>query len=103
MSKINTWDCVVVETVDNYRAVCGVDSPLYFIGIDYYQDNKNFEHCDPYASELTSYVPLERYLEAIDNKDNFNASYYYGEVNNLLLSSGSLLEYDDGFVQDQGI
>ena len=103
MSKINTWDCVVLTTVDNYRAVCGVDSPLYFIGIDYHQDNKNFEHCDPYASELTSYAPLERYLEAIDNKDDFNASYSYGEVNNLSLISGSLLEYDDGFVQDQGI
>lgn len=103
MSKINTWDCVVVDTVDNYRAVCGVDSPLYFISVDYYQDNKNFEHCDPYASELTSYAPLERYSEAIDNQDDFNASYSCGEVNNLAMSSGSLLEYSDGFVQDQGI
>lgn len=102
MSKINTWDCVVVDTVDNYRAVCGVDSPLYFISIDY-QDNKKFEHCDPYASELTSYAPLERYLEAMDNQDDFNASYYYGEVNNLAMSGGGLLEYSDGFVQDQGI
>lgn len=103
MSKINTWDCVVVETVDNYRAVCGVDSPLYFIGIDYHRDNKNFEHCDPYASELTSYAPLERYSEAIDNLNDFNTSYDCGEVNNLSIFSGGLLEYDDGFVQDQGI
>ena len=101
MSKINTWDCVVVETVDNYRAVCGVDSPLYFITVDYH--NNKFEHCDPYASELTSYAPLERYSEAIDNLNDFNASYGYGEVNNFSMSSGGLLEYDDGFVQDQGI
>ena len=103
MSKLNTWDCVVVETFDNYRAVCGVDSGFCCIGIDDHRDDKNVEHCDPYASELTSYAPLERYSEAIDNRNDFNASYGYGEVNNFSMSSGGLLEYDDGFVQDQGI
>lgn len=101
MSKINTWDCVVVDTVERYKSICGVDSPLYFITADCH--NNKFEHCDPYASELTCYVPLERYLEAIDNLNDFNASYGYGEVNNFSMSSGGLLEYDDGFVQDQGI
>lgn len=101
MSKINTWDCVVVETVDNYRAVCGVDSPLYFIGIDYH--NNKFEHCDPYASELTCYVPLERYLEAKDADEEFNARYGCNGASNLSEFNSGILEYEDGYVYDEGI
>ena len=100
MSKINTWDCVV-DTVERYKSICGVDSPLYFITVDYH--NNKFEHCDPYASELTCYVPLERYLEAKDADEEFNARYGCNGASNLSEFNSGILEYEDGYVYDEGI
>lgn len=101
MSKINTWDCVVVDTVERYKSICGVDNPLYFITIDCH--NNKFEHCDPYASELTCFVPLERYLEAKDANEEFNTRFDRNGASNSSEFDSGILEYKDGYVYDQGI